>query len=877
MSFGLQNWLMLAGLAGVAIPIIIHLLNRRRFDIVDWGAMRFLKVSEITRRKIFIEELLLMLLRMGLIAILVLAMAAPWAAGPVIEWLGLADNRDVVLIFDGGAPMSYTDDSDKSLQQKAVAWSNELLDKLAPGDNIAVLQAREQPVRIVPELISDHRQIRKALEKLPAPAGVCDWSQALEEAQRMLKTSRRPRREIILIGDGRKTGWADESALNGFKRLAPQLKRGDPPPRLWAVTLERPAEPTPNWSLTPLRTGRSRASALLKFTSTVKVTNQEFQPPYTLAYTVDQADQDVAGLFRDEQTMLDLLQKTLKDLPLTEKQKSQTQEIHAECQKKMQQAQEEFRTASKPDHNEVLKGIEKRKLDMDDKLKEALNIEHLFKVEAVLAQARKEARTRRGGELPLPGSPGGRNLNMTVKFYPTFSGPGSHLVSLVVEPDDPLRKKDKSQTGIPIKDRIPGDNRQDFAVMLSLLPVLLVEGQPPKELHGADFLREALARTKDPRSQPRLTRPRIAPLEELNSETGALKQDIGPEPNTPPRVLVLCDVPHLTETQRNVIGKFVEEGGGLLITHGPRTDNPQARQHINRDLYLDGQGWLPVRLEEAAGNEEERLPPAGKPDPAGHPLTERFTHPAVELFRRDKDFSLDNARFPRYWKLAEPKPPGEAKVQGDAGPVVVGNLITVGGTTPFLVEKKYGKGRVIQCCVPLDDSWGTNLHQGKYTEGFPPLTYELISYLAETSGAETSNLDCNLIPGQPLVFPQQDRDSDQATLRTPLGEEIALAGKNGLFVYQDTRLPGVYTLTPRSTNRAVYFVVQPDSGGADDLSLCKKEDREKVTEVLGVTDLSDRARMLAGTERDLWWLLLFGVIALLCSEVWMTRRIARSR
>ena len=59
MSFGLLNALMLLGLAGLAIPPIIHLLNRRRFDVVDWGAMQFLQISETTRRRLLIEELLL--------------------------------------------------------------------------------------------------------------------------------------------------------------------------------------------------------------------------------------------------------------------------------------------------------------------------------------------------------------------------------------------------------------------------------------------------------------------------------------------------------------------------------------------------------------------------------------------------------------------------------------------------------------------------------------------------------------------------------------------------------------------------------------------------------------------------------------------------
>src|SRR5438034_11792264 len=98
-SFLHSPW-MLLGLVVLAIPPIIHLLNRRRYDVVDWGAMQFLQVSEVTRRRLLVEELLLMLLRMGLIAVLVLAWAGPYTD----DWslsAGTRPNRDVVLVFDG--------------------------------------------------------------------------------------------------------------------------------------------------------------------------------------------------------------------------------------------------------------------------------------------------------------------------------------------------------------------------------------------------------------------------------------------------------------------------------------------------------------------------------------------------------------------------------------------------------------------------------------------------------------------------------------------------------------------------------------------------------------------------------------------------------
>src|SRR5438874_8672063 len=100
MSF--LNLAMLTGLVAVAIPPIIHLLNRRRYDVVDWGAMQFLQVSEVTRRRLLIEEVLLMALRMLLLAVLVFALAGPFFDTALLTRLtGERPSRDVVLVFDG--------------------------------------------------------------------------------------------------------------------------------------------------------------------------------------------------------------------------------------------------------------------------------------------------------------------------------------------------------------------------------------------------------------------------------------------------------------------------------------------------------------------------------------------------------------------------------------------------------------------------------------------------------------------------------------------------------------------------------------------------------------------------------------------------------
>src|SRR5450755_4570780 len=70
------------GIGAVSIPVIIHLINRRRFKIVPWAAMKFLLAAQKqTRKRMRVEQLLLLLVRMAVIAMVLFAMISvmPWA------------------------------------------------------------------------------------------------------------------------------------------------------------------------------------------------------------------------------------------------------------------------------------------------------------------------------------------------------------------------------------------------------------------------------------------------------------------------------------------------------------------------------------------------------------------------------------------------------------------------------------------------------------------------------------------------------------------------------------------------------------------------------------------------------------------------------
>ena len=51
MNFRVENLWMLFGLFALAIPVVLHLLQRRRFETLDWGAMQFLPDSSATPRR----------------------------------------------------------------------------------------------------------------------------------------------------------------------------------------------------------------------------------------------------------------------------------------------------------------------------------------------------------------------------------------------------------------------------------------------------------------------------------------------------------------------------------------------------------------------------------------------------------------------------------------------------------------------------------------------------------------------------------------------------------------------------------------------------------------------------------------------------------
>jgi Aerotolerance regulator N-terminal len=204
MSF-LQPWLLL-GLPLVALPIIIHLINQRRFQTVRWGAMMFLlTANRMARGYARIRQWLIMAFRMAAIAALIFAISRPMASG----WLGLAAGGrpdTTIIVLDRSPSMQQT--STSGGDSKLLTGRRQLAETLkAIGSaHWVLIESTTQKPR---ELDSPD-----ALLTSPATEGTSaasDLPAMLEAARDYIQTNQAGRTDIWICSDIRRNDWDPES------------------------------------------------------------------------------------------------------------------------------------------------------------------------------------------------------------------------------------------------------------------------------------------------------------------------------------------------------------------------------------------------------------------------------------------------------------------------------------------------------------------------------------------------------------------------------------------------------------------------------------------------------------------------------------------
>lgn len=204
MSF-LQPWL-LVFLPLIALPIIIHLINQRRFQTIQWAAMMFLLAAHrMARGYSRLRQILIMMFRMLAIAGLLFAVARPLASG----WLGLAagGQADTTIILLDRSP---------SMQQRGAGTGNS---KLETGKHqlVQTFQTLGSTRWVVIDSAShEPRELESpaALLNLPTagPASSpADLPVMLQAAHDYIRGNRVGRTEVWICSDLRENDWTSES------------------------------------------------------------------------------------------------------------------------------------------------------------------------------------------------------------------------------------------------------------------------------------------------------------------------------------------------------------------------------------------------------------------------------------------------------------------------------------------------------------------------------------------------------------------------------------------------------------------------------------------------------------------------------------------
>lgn len=333
-------------------------------------------------------------------------------------------------------------------------------------------------------------------------------------------------------------------------------------------------------------------------------------------------------------------------------------------------------------------------------------------------------------------------------------------------------------------DAVAADNiRYSLINLPTEVPVLLVDGAPsPRD---ARFLSVACAPGGPVRTgiHPQIEQPRFLATKPLDKF----------------QAITLLNVDYLDKSAVEALERFAAAGGGVAFFLGERS---QAK-FINEQLYRDGEGLFPLPLKGAAELPVDRLERA--PDIE----VEARDHFVFRVFADARNPFLSSVGVQRYFAAADgwqPKPDSSVET-----------LARLRNGAPLVVERSFGKGRIIAVLTTAAPDWNT----WALNPSFVVAVQDLHAYLASRPVLDTSRqvgtpLEVHLDPAeyQPEVrfFPPAEAAGGTPTMHATTGEGGALRA-----AFRETDQSGIYQARLMKTDgtsetRRWAFNVDADEG-----------------------------------------------------------------
>ncbi len=247
-ALGFANAALLYGLAAASVPIILHLLNRRRFREVSWAAMRFLMAAiRKNQRRIRIEQWLLLAIRTLIVLLVVSAMAKPFLESFGMVIAGRRVHR--VLVVDASMSMGYTSGGTSRFDQ-AKAEAAQLVKESHPGDYISLILMGQPPRVVISDPSHNLKEVGKEISELVMTHGGVDLAATFEKVDQVLDVSSIPQKEVIFLTDLQAASWRLPGPMtDGFKRVLARIEARQPR----SVLIDLGKTGGENWAVTDLK------------------------------------------------------------------------------------------------------------------------------------------------------------------------------------------------------------------------------------------------------------------------------------------------------------------------------------------------------------------------------------------------------------------------------------------------------------------------------------------------------------------------------------------------------------------------------------------------------------------------------------------------
>lgn len=205
MSF-LQPWV-LAALPLIALPILIHLINRNRHRTVDWGAMMFLvKANRMNKGMARLRYVFIMLLRMLAVVAIIFAIGRPLLSGN-LGGLSMGRPDATLILVDRSASMEMQDlQSGESKRSTALNKLSELLEKRRVGNRLVLIDSATGKAHEIesPATLRDLPLTKPTSTSANIPS-------MLETSLAYLKANEAGRADVWICSDLQENDWATSS------------------------------------------------------------------------------------------------------------------------------------------------------------------------------------------------------------------------------------------------------------------------------------------------------------------------------------------------------------------------------------------------------------------------------------------------------------------------------------------------------------------------------------------------------------------------------------------------------------------------------------------------------------------------------------------